>query len=302
MDSDMNALAVKLSDDPGYCGERNRTLSPPNSKALVPRGFTLIELLVVIAIIAILAGMLLPALSNAKNRAQRVSCTNNLRQLGLGVAMYADSYDDRLPPAEFNPEKSPGSGPWQSYSLWWGTPGMAPDIQDPVNLGHLYTAELIKSPQSYYDPGLRHTADLPIKFEKKYFESAEVPWPMCPLDSFGGNVRGNYMYYPQTDVRVSQTPAAGEEEWSLVAEKSAQLVSQRSLITDLIYTVRTRPHTTARNPTGINTLWGDIHVSFSTTKQAFDPSLWDSGEDHTALQNPGDNARKFRTIVSLLRP
>jgi hypothetical protein len=125
---------------------------------------------------------------------------------------------------------------------------------------------------------------------------------MCPLDSYGGNVRGNYMYYPQTDVRASQTPAEGEEEWTLVAEKSAQLVAHRPMITDLIYTVRTRPHTTARNPTGINTLWGDTHVSFSTTRQAFDPSLWDRGEDHTALQNPGDNPRKFRTIVSLLRP
>jgi prepilin-type N-terminal cleavage/methylation domain-containing protein len=268
----------------------------------LPHGFTLIELLVVIAIIAILAGMLLPALSNAKNRAQRVSCTNNLRQLGLAVAMYADDSNDRLPPAEFNPEKNPASGPWQSYSLWWGTPGQAPDLNDPVNLGHLYTSKLITTPKSYYDPGLRHVAELPIKFEQKYFESATVPWPMCPLDAFGGNVRGNYMYYPQSDRPAKPTPAAGEEDWTLVAEKSAQLVSQRSMITDLIYTVRTRPHVTARNPSGINALWGDIHVSFSATKQAFDPELWDKGEDHTALQNPGDNARKFRTIVSLLRP
>jgi prepilin-type N-terminal cleavage/methylation domain-containing protein len=276
--------------------------NPPSAVASTRHGFTLIELLVVIAIIAILAGMLLPALSNAKNRAQRVSCTNNLRQLGLAVAIYSDNHNDRLPPAEFNPEKNPSSGPWQSYSLWWGTPGKAPDIEDPVNLGYLYTSGLITSPKSFYDPGLRHVAELPIKFEQKYFESAEVPWPMCPLDAFGGNVRGNYMYYPQTDIRASQTPRPGEEEWTLVAEKSAQLVSQRSLITDLIYTVRTRPHTTAKNPTGINTLWGDTHVSFSTARQAFDPSLWDRGEDHTALQNPGDNALKFRTIVSLLRP
>jgi prepilin-type processing-associated H-X9-DG protein len=259
----------------------------------------LIELLVVIAIIAILAGMLLPALSRAKEKAKQTSCLNNLKQMGLGIFLYADDFQDKLPTPFYDPDIPP-TQPYYSYLLfgWGGQVGKPAEAKLAVNLGLLYVNNYLTVPEVFYCPSSHQLKTLRVVFEKKYFESSTVPWPMYAVD---GQVNMTYMYFPQSDV-LSKKESEAKLDWTQVAYKQSQLVSHRSMETDLIYTWGTMAHTSGRNPYGINTLFGDGHVKFSTTRAAFDPKLWGGTGANPTSDTPGDNPTKWRTIVSYLRP
>ena len=71
------------------------------------KAFTLIELLVVIAIIAILAAILFPVFAQAREKARQTSCLSNMKQVGLGLLMYAQDYDENYPRADYWDTRSP---------------------------------------------------------------------------------------------------------------------------------------------------------------------------------------------------
>jgi prepilin-type N-terminal cleavage/methylation domain-containing protein len=187
MQSDINGSS------PSYRGDGVWSGSPP--------AFTLIELLVVIAIIAILAALLLPALSSAKERARKIQCMNNQRQLSLTLEMYGGDHQERLPG---NGYTSPTTGikQWVVGDGHWNPPSFTnlDLLLDPKYAqfaDYLKTAAIYKCPSDHSTVLLGNTK---VPKVRSYALNSYMNWE---LPSLNNNHPDYWTFVKQTDIAVA---------------------------------------------------------------------------------------------------
>ena len=281
------------------------------------RGFTLIELLVVIAIIAILAALLLPALASAKERAKRIQCMNNNRQVGLGINMHTTDNQDIMPALKWR-----DGNPQYPYEMFRYSPVNStanPPTYDsdggPYNLGTLWAEGLAINGKIYYCPSLNNPADNTCW--EFYNQKAVWPFGGDPTASNPGYVRSGYSYYPQSKNATSITTAIGPRsvptwpDYSMAAAPNKSWIcvpnfkltdcdASKSMVVEVMFKGLAQiSHRSGNSPGGVDALFPDGHVTFQSVKaqpDAFDPNVW------AAIAGGGaSGGQNWRYAISLMR-
>jgi prepilin-type N-terminal cleavage/methylation domain-containing protein/prepilin-type processing-associated H-X9-DG protein len=175
------------------------------------KGFTLIELLVVIAIIAILASMILPALTRAKSKAKSIASLNNLRQISLGMTLYRDDHNGRFPGHSLPPVAGQARMRWadlvyrymQNVQVYL-SPGLRPDEMAFMNKPFAHTA-----PGGVETPGVtRYFGG--YGFNYQYLGNTRTPGSVAPFHASDSSIRS-----PANTVVLGDTKGARKGSPSL---------------------------------------------------------------------------------------